>query len=204
MWNYLSGITLGEGDRERYREFCVGRARGLGRFEDHQLPAATGIGRSDEVRTLQVYWLAARQAGTPVENPRQISAYRYPRQYGPQSPSFARAMVPPAGSDMPLLLSGTAAVVGHASMHTGQLLAQLEETFANFDALLGAARQHACALPAQFGAGTRLKVYVRERDDLPKVAQALDARFGDAVARLLLHAVICRDELAVEIDGVHG
>lgn len=89
-------------------------------------------------------------------------------------------------------------------MHTGQLLAQLEETFANFDALLGAARLHASALPAQFGAGTRLKVYVRERDDLPKVAQALDARFGDAVPRLLLHAVICRDELAVEIDGVHG
>ena len=33
--------------------------------------------------------------GTPVENPRQVSAYRYPRQYGPQPPSFARAMLPP-------------------------------------------------------------------------------------------------------------
>ncbi|KAB7770600.1 pteridine-dependent deoxygenase [Xanthomonas maliensis] len=204
IWNYLDAITLGSGDRERYRQFCVGRARGLGAFDNNQLPAATAVGRCDDERVIQIYWLAAADAGTPLENPRQVSAYNYPRQYGPQPPSFARAMLPPPGGDMPLLLSGTAAVVGHASMHTGQLLAQLDETFANFDALLDVARRHAPTLPAQFGAGTRLKVYVREYADLSRVAQALDARFGAAVPRLLLHAVICRDELAVEIDGVHG
>ena len=32
---------------------------------------------------------------------------------------------------------------------------------------------------------------------------ALEARFGDRVPRILLHAAICRRELAVEIDGVH-
>ena len=202
--NYLDAITLGEGDRERYREFCVGRARGLGTFDTAQLPAATAIGRCDDARVMQVYWLAAAEAGTPVENPRQVSAYHYPRQYGRQSPSFARAMLPPRGSDMPLLLSGTASVVGHATLHEGRLLAQLDEIFANFEALLGAARAHAPTLPPQFGAGTRLKVYVRDRADLPLVAQALDARFGDRVPRLLLHAAICRRELAVEIDGVHG
>ena len=204
IWNYLDAITEGEGDNERYREFCVGRARGIGDIDTGTLPAATAIGRLDGVRVLQVYWLAARSAGTPLENPRQVSAYRYPRQYGPQAPSFARAMLPPAGSAMPLLLSGTAAVVGHASMHDGELLAQLEETFANFDALVGAARRHDPSLPTRFGAGTRLKVYVRDAHDLPLVADALDQRFGDAVPRLLLHAAICRHELAVEIDGVHG
>ena len=105
---------------------------------------------------------------------------------------------------MPLLLSGTAAVVGHASKHAAdELLAQLDETFANFDALLGAAREHERRLPAQFGAGTRLKVYVRDREDLPVVERALEERFGDRVPRILLHAAICRRELAVEIDGVH-
>ena len=73
---------------------------------------------------------------------------------------------------MPLLLSGTASVVGHATQHVGELLAQIEETFTNFDALLGAARQRAPWLPAQFGPGTRLKVYVRDRDDLPLVKAA--------------------------------
>ena len=204
VWNYVDAITFGEGDDERYRAFCVGRAQGLGDFDVRSLPAATAIGRCDGQRVVQVYWLASVSPGTPVENPRQVSAYRYPRQYGPQPPSFARAMLPPAGSAMPLLLSGTAAVVGHASMHDGELLAQLDETFANFDALVAAARAHDDALPARFGTGTRLKVYVRDHHDLPLVADALERRCGDAVPRLLLHAAICRRELAVEIDGVHG
>ena len=204
IWNYLDAITLGDGDAERYRQFCLGRAAGLGEFDTGRLPAATAIGRCDEERVFQLYWLSAREAGTPVENPRQVSAYRYPRQYGPQPPSFARAMLPADGADMPLLLSGTAAVVGHASRHAGELLAQLEETFTNFDALLGAARERRPGLPEAFGAGTRLKVYVRDREDLAAVARALDERFGDAVPRVVLHAAICRRELAVEIDGVHS
>ena len=32
----------------------------------------------------------------------------------------------------------------------------------------------------------------------------LDQRFGDRVPRVLLHAAICRRELSMEIDGVHG
>ena len=72
------------------------------------------------------------------------------------------------------------------------------------DALLGAARRSAPWLPPQFGPGTRLKVYVRDRDDLPLVAAALEQRFGDRVPRVLLHAAICRRELSMEIDGVHG
>ena len=45
---------------------------------------------------------------------------------------------------------------------------------------------------------------MRDRDDLPAVAEALDRRLGDGVPRVLLHAAICRRDLAVEIDGVHG
>lgn len=203
VWNYLDAITLGDGDAERYREFCVGRAQGLGAFDVARLPAATAIGRCDDARVVQVYWLAARSPGTPVENPRQVSAYRYPRQYGVQPPSFARAMLPPTAR-MPLLLSGTAAVVGHASRHAGELQAQLDETFRNFDALVAAARARRADLPPHFGSGTRLKVYVRDHHDLPLVDAALQARFGDSVPRIVLHAAICRRELAVEIDGVHG
>ena len=203
-WNYLDAITLGDGDDERYRHFCLGRAAGLGSLDHAALPAATAIGRRDGVRALQVYWLAARVPGTPLENPRQVSAYRYPRQYGPQPPSFARAMLPPAGADMPLLLSGTASVVGHESRHHDCVESQLAETFANFDSLISAARALRPTLPAHFGAGARLKLYVRDLDQLPAIAAALDAQLGPAVPRILLHAAICRRELQVEIDGVHG
>jgi chorismate lyase/3-hydroxybenzoate synthase len=203
-WNYLDAITLGDGDDERYRRFCLGRAAGLGSFDHAALPAATAIGRRDGVRTLQVYWLAARVPGTPLENPRQVSAYRYPRQYGPQPPSFARAMLPLATADMPLLLSGTASVVGHESRHHDCIESQLAETFANFDSLIATARALRPALPAHFGAGTRLKVYVRDLEQLPRVAAALDTQLGTTVPRILLHAAICRRELLVEIDGVHA
>ena len=204
VWNYLDGITHGEGDEERYRQFCVGRARGLGTIDPGALPAATAIGRVDSERRLQVYWLASRVPGTPLENPRQISAYRYPRQYGPQPPSFARAMLPPADGAMPLLLSGTAAIVGHESRHIDSVVTQLDETLANFDSLLTAARAQRSTLPAQFGAHSRLKVYVRQVDEMDAVAAELDARLGPDVPRILLHAAVCRRELRVEIDGVHA
>jgi chorismate lyase/3-hydroxybenzoate synthase len=202
IWNYVDDITIGEGDDERYKQFCVGRAAGLGDdFHATTLPAATAIGRVQPNRRLQVYWLASRTPGTPLENPRQVSAYRYPRQYGPQPPSFARAMLPPA--PMPLLLSGTASIRGHESLHHECVDAQLDETLANIRALVDVARALRPELPATLGASTPLKVYVRERDELARADAALAARLPD-VPRLMLHARVCRRELRLEIDGCHG
>src|SRR3970282_1401742 len=98
-----------------------------------------------------------------------LAAYRSPRQYGPQPPSFARAMLPPAGSAMPLLLSGTAAIVGHESLHAESVATQLDETRANIDCLLPAAHARQPSLPAHLGPRSRLKVYVREREELAVV-----------------------------------
>lgn len=204
IWNYLDAITEGDGDAERYRRFCVGRVRGLGGVDTSALPAATAIGRCDGVRTLMVYWLAAREPGIPLENPRQTAAWRYPRRYGPQSPSFARALLAPASLGLPLLLSGTAAIVGHASLHPDSLAAQLDETLANLQAVIAAARRHRPALAPGFGAGTQLKVYVRDREAMDEVAALLDARLPAEVPRLLLHGHVCRRELRVEVEGVHA
>jgi chorismate lyase/3-hydroxybenzoate synthase len=204
MWNYLDGITRGDDDAERYRRFCVGRARALGAVEPGTLPAATAIGRVDGERRLQVYWLASRTPGTPLENPRQVSAWRYPRQYGPQPPGFARAMLPPADSAMPLMLSGTAAIVGHESQHRESVEAQLDEVLVNLDHLIERARLQRPELPEAFGAGSRLKVYVRDAAEVPRVAAALATRLPPSVPRIVLHGAVCRRELRVEIDGVHG
>ena len=202
IWNYLDDITLGENDDERYKRFCVGRAEGLGDgFSTATLPAATAIGRIRANGRLQVYWLASRQPGLPLENPRQVSAYRYPRQYGPQPPSFARAMLPPA--PMPLLLSGTASIRGHESCHLDCVRAQLDETLANISSLIDVARDTRRALPPALGEASPLKAYVREAAELGVV----DAALGDALPdtpRVVLHARVCRRELRLEIDGCHG
>jgi len=201
VWNYLDAITLGEADDERYRQFCVGRAAG---FATHsaRFPAATAIGRRDGRRVLQVYWLSANAAGTPLENPRQMAAWRYPRVYGPRSPSFVRAMLAPAQLSLPLMLSGTAAIIGHASQHVGDLPAQLDETMRNFSALIDAARVEQPELCAEFDHSSLLKVYLREAQE--GFEALLDRHLPAEVPRLIVYADICRANLAIEIDGFHG
>lgn len=205
IWNYFEAITEGDGDEERYRQFCVGRAEGLGEGWG-PFPAATAIGQASAapggLRVLQVYALTAQVPGIAVENPRQVSAYRYPRQYGPQAPSFARAMLP-AQERLPLLLSGTASVVGHASAHAGSIEDQLGETCNNLERLLASARERKPSLPACYGASSALKVYLRDAGDAAAVSGPLRARYPGA-ALLLLQAQVCRRELLVEIDGFHG
>ncbi|WP_158882516.1 pteridine-dependent deoxygenase [Rhodanobacter sp. L36] len=193
VWNYLGAINQGEDDAERYKQFCEGRARGMGSFFADGFPAATAIGHLDSAPRLQVYLLACDQPGTRVENPRQVSAWRYPRQYGRTPPSFARAMVLPAGDA--LAISGTAAVVGHASAHHDDLDAQLEETLVNLEALLANAH-----MAAGFDTRSPMKAYVRNSGDVSRVRDFLQRRLP-GVPVLLLHGDICRRELLVEIDG---
>jgi chorismate lyase/3-hydroxybenzoate synthase len=201
VWNTIAAITAGHGDGERYRQFCIGRAEGMG-SDWGPFPAATAVGSQRPRGRLQVYGLSASAPGVPVENPRQVSAWRYPREYGPQPPSFARAMLGP-GPGMPLLVSGTASVVGHASAHAGSVLSQLDETCANLERLLASAREQRPALPERFGAASTLKVYLHQPEHAAAVRERLEQRFPGA-ALLLLHAQVCRRELLVEIDGFHG
>ena len=91
---------------------------------------------------------------------------------------------PPDGSTMPLLLSGTAAVVGHASQHGDSLAAQLDETLANLDSLIATARAQRPSLAAHFGSQSRLKVYVRDADSMQRVDELLRSRLPADVPRV--------------------
>jgi chorismate lyase/3-hydroxybenzoate synthase len=193
IWNYLAAINEGTGDDERYKHFCTGRIRGMGDVFAQGFPAATAIGHHADPGLLQVYLLATDRPGTRVENPRQVSAWRYPRQYGRTPPSFARATLLPAGDV--LAISGTAAVVGHASAHAGDIAAQLGETLRNLDALLETG-----GLPSGFDRRAPLKVYVRHARD-EAVVRAFAGRHLPEAPLLLVHGDICRAELLVEIDG---
>lgn len=195
VWNYLDRINAGEGDAERYRRFCSARARSMAAHHLARYPAATAIGHRGTPGRLQVYALSANADGRTLENPRQVSAWQYPRQYGPTAPSFARAMLLPQGG---LAISGTAAVIGHASHHVGDVTAQVDEAMANLHALLERA-----ALPA-FDAHSPLKVYVRHPEDVDTVSAALARHLDPSVPRVLLQGDICRTELLVEIDGWSG
>lgn len=198
MWNYADAMNEGAGDMERYRQFCVGRARGLGDSLAASYPAASAMGRQQATGSLQVYWLAGRSAGVAVENPRQISAYNYPLTYGPTSPGFSRATL---AADHTLLISGTASILGHASHHLGDATAQLDEILRNLDALIAQAARHRPELQTSLAPNTYLKVYIRDPAQLPIIEEHLRQRLPDTAA-MFLAADICRRELLVEIECV--
>jgi len=204
IWNFITAINEGDGDDERYRQFCLGRARAFaaspGGPAGHGYPAASAVGKTGAVRSLEVCWIAGREPGTAVENPRQVSAYHYPRRYGPAAPSFSRAMRAPG----PLLfISGTASIVGHESLHHDDAGAQLRETLSNLDVLLQRAKAAGRIHSSRLDAGSLVKVYVRPGCDAALVERGLRQHLGDDVPLLLLAADICRSELLIEVEAVH-
>jgi len=200
-WNYLEAINEGEGDTERYKQFCLGRGEALdARWHQDYLPAGTGVGGGAGTG-LRVSLLASRSRPELVENPRQVSAYRYPRQYGPKSPSFSRAATigRPEGPNW-LLISGTAAIVGHDSLHVSSIEGQVEETLRNWSALFDAYEAKTGKRPSLVDRAC-YRVYLRNGEQLQTVRPLLQAAGLPLHRTIFLRADICRRELLFEMDG---
>ncbi|WP_019021558.1 hypothetical protein [Thioalkalivibrio sp. ALE23] len=198
MWNFFGRIHEPEQGLERYQAFCTGRAEALEALEIPLggMPAATAIG-SDHAG-LFVHAIAAREPGTPVENPRQVSAYHYPERYSPKSPSFARATRIETPRGPMLLISGTASITGHESRHPGDIAAQTRETLANLDTLHA---EGGTDLP-----GLRwLRVYLRHPEHRDTVEAILGEHYGERTPPVQwVRGDVCRQELLIEIEGVHA
>lgn len=188
MWNFVGSINEIE-QRERYQLFCAGRHDAFiaaGYHHDVDLPSASAVGMPG--RGLITYFLASRDGGVQVENPRQVAAYDYPPQYGPKSPSFSRATV---WRDT-VFVSGTSSVVGHVTVHAGDVDAQLDETLRNIEVVLAQTGRSLATVVAA-------KTYVRHASDYARIA----ARLADVFpVNLYLEADICRKDLLLEIECV--
>jgi len=201
VWNYFAQINEGAGDDERYRRFCVGRARAVDAAFNQPPPAATAIGTDGEPGVLQVIALCTRAPGVALENPRQTPAWQYPREFGPVPPGFSRGALTGEGDALRLLASGTASIVGHVSRHVGDLEVQIAETFANLHALLDEAARHSGRIFTLDGCES-LRVYLRHREHLTRAQAALRQHCGDLARVLFLRGDVCRRELDIEIEGV--
>jgi chorismate lyase / 3-hydroxybenzoate synthase len=200
IWQYIEDINGPNVDGlENYRDYCAGRAAA---FEHHggtaSMPAATGVGaRSGGV---SVHLLAARTGARQVENPRQLPAYRYPRQYGPKPPSFARA----TWCDGALYLAGTASIVGHRTVHPNDAVVQCRTALANIETLLNRDNLARYGIHTTMGLTDldRIKVYVRRVADVPAVREICRSAFGARPAMSFIVIDLCRAELLVEIEGI--
>lgn len=206
VWNYLPDINADGGGIERYRQFNIGRQQAFldarrDAFEGS--PAACALGTLGP-GTFSVRFLAGRVRPVAVENPRQVPAYRYPDAFGPRSPTFSRAALFDAGAgEIALLISGTASIVGHASLHAGDVRAQTLETLANLKAVMASAQSRCQAhftLP-----DLSCTVYVRHAADAALIQQILESAVGPdspaARTAIYLQADICRSDLLVEIEA---
>jgi len=204
LWNYLPGINGFEGVRERYRLFNLGRAAA---FEERygvaaaecRYPASSAVGAPGDL--LVTVFAAARERARYLENPRQIRAYHYPLEHGPKAPSFSRATLTNGAIPRAFFLSGTASIVGHATLHAGALAAQFDETLRNIGALVAGAATPSGRPLRKWQEFDHLKIYVRHADDLAVLRESLLAAGGPAERTTWLEADICRADLLLEIEG---
>ena len=200
IWNYVPQITALENGVERYRLFNAGRHQALTEtdyFAHHGAPAACALG--SRRGKLKIAFLASTRPATPIENSRQISAYNYPENYGIKPPIFCRAawFSQTTGNDI-LFLSGTASIVGHQSLHDGDVALQTHETLTNIRTVLEEANRLAGRQLWDFD-HLRGQVYVRDPAEMATI-KAILIQHG-LVNFTYLHADICRAELLVEIEA---
>lgn len=200
-WNYLPRIHEEECGLERYRQFNIGRHQAFVAFERpvDSSPVACALG----VRQgpLSIAFMAGRAPSTQIENPRQVSAFAYPAEYGPRSPTFTRAATVANGDNEVLFISGTASIVGHATLHHGDVVAQTKETVANLAALVSQANQDHPATPYTLH-DLIYRVYVRHAQDYPRVRATLEQLVGNGINAAYLQADVCRSDLLVEIEAL--
>lgn len=201
VWNYIPDIHGEQDGLERYRQFNMGRADAFercARSVTEHLPTACAMGVTRG--PLSIAFLAGAAPLLPIENPRQISAYHYPRVYGPRSPTFSRAALVCVDDQEILFVSGTASIVGHQSLHLGDVVAQTHESLNNVDAVLAEARRH-----SQRGgfvpSALAYRVYLRHQRDLEAVRAVLVSRVGAAPVQYV-QAAVCRRELLVEVEAM--
>lgn len=201
VWNYFADINGESHGLERYRQFNIGRQDAFLEFArgaTGNVPAACAIGLAGG--PLSIAFMAGAQPATAIENPRQVSAYDYPTDYGPRSPTFSRAALACPPAQEILFVSGTASIVGHRTVHAGDAAAQCREVLANIAAVVDAANRRCRSGPFTLGE-LSYRVYVRHEADLGRVREALAARLGPAADIVFVQADICRADLLLEIEA---
>ncbi len=223
VWNYIPDIHGEENELERYRQFNIGRLRA---FTEHwaarssmghslreltrEIPASCGVGMigPSPAVGLTVAFLASHLSFVQIENPRQISAYHYPTDYGPSSPTFSRAVLGPTDclSDRPcpyFLISGTGSIVGHRTVHGGDVAEQGRESLRNIEALVQQANKRFSASERKVVTMSELQylVYLRQPRDLLTVEAVLSDVLEPEANVRVVQADICRNDLLIEIEA---
>lgn len=202
IWNYVPYINDERRGLENYKSFCQGRSLAFEEFygQDFEvkLPAGTGVGIEDDVYV--IYFIATKAPVLHVENPEQVSAFYYPPQYGPRSPSFARGTLSSIDGKQIGYISGTASIKGHKTIHQGDIVQQFYTTIDNIK-LVAQQMVYANEFPDPKRYDYEFTVYLRCKQDLPIVRERVDQYLPDSAHVIYLDSNICRADLDLEIEA---
>lgn len=214
VWNFIPRILDPLGHvPQRYIAFNAGRFAAYERAyvtkDAFSKMVATASGVGNFGTDLTIHGLASSDSSSPVENPRQVPAYRYSEKYGPLPPCFARATRVETSRGTWLLAGGTASVRGEDSRHDDDLEAQTAETLVNMAALVAVGEGDSSAVESSvsdrnrlLGRFRHLRVYHRRREDSAFVEERLPGEFAGATTIEFAMADLCRPSLLIEIEGL--
>ncbi|NEO30991.1 MAG: hypothetical protein F6K36_11285 [Symploca sp. SIO3C6] len=211
IWHYLPFINDETSALENYKSFCQGRSLALEAFYGENfcalLPAATVVGINDN--NLVMYFIAGKEQGTNIENPEQVSAFHYPKQYGSRAPNFARGTIINYKGKQIGYLSGTASIKSHKSVMLMDVAYQLYTIVDNMSlvfermGLVFERHSYGNIMPDPAKYNRSFKVYIRHAKDAQRVRelfpQMILANEEDQI--IYLHSDICRSELDIEIEA---
>lgn len=204
VWNFIPHITdISATGVETYHAFNQGRAQAYADAQAQHIlppkalqlmPAATAVSCLGEA--VQIYFIAARQAGSIIDNPLQVAPIRYPSIYGTYAPRFARARLTTCSNSTPMLcISGTAGITGHRSMCPQDIIGQCRVMWGNINAVLQQAQRSPQHLHG-------ITVYIRHTYHAAAVQNYLHQLLPDNTAVAYFIADICRKDLLVEMEAV--
>ena len=196
IWHYLPKL-LDDYDNKKtnYSLLCEARESVYKSiYTKCNYPAATVIGIKGE-NILIYFFSAVCEKYKAIENTRQVSSYNYPMNIFLEKPMFSRAVsfIPNNSMTNKILVSGTASIKGYESMHSKNILRQLDETLENYNTFFDDKKN----------LSNIARVYMSSTSDnnIQLVSNVLNKKFGEN-NYALLKGDICRPELLIEIEGM--
>lgn len=218
FWIYINSILPVDGMADNYQQINSAR---ISAFNFHHIPpvkkrperyvpASTGIGTSgDHIVLSSLSVISPFVRIESLENDLQTSAFDYPDKVSKNPPLFSRAVQIIHDSEIMLLISGTASIINHSSVYSGDIQRQLRQTLLNLANLINSAFHNPVIdewNPSVFeiisSSALQLVVYIKRHGDFDYVKSFIDNNISERVDVICLIADVCREELLVEIEGI--
>jgi enamine deaminase RidA (YjgF/YER057c/UK114 family) len=218
QWNYIEQITLSTQQNhcasQHYQIFNDIRSKYYQQSSFRNgFPAATGIGMDFGGIIIDI--IAAKfgneKSVVPIKSPVQLDAYSYTKEvlaennymkdFCRTTPKFERAKLIITAGNKCIFISGTAAIVGQASIIHDSVEHQTEMTILNILSLISKdnLQKHGIAT-IEKARINYLRVYVKYAKDIQQVRSVCMKHFPQLPVSFVV-ADICRPELLVEIEG---